>query len=176
MHKNPNTARGLSPKNQRSFLFINGPGKPISYFDKGSLINITTWGSVCLSTIALIIPWGSFHSVGVLIGFKLLFATLLALTLWQYLNSVSEIKTDDEYLYIRKLKRFKKIAWNDIQHIKTSIRSIVGLYYFRIKKKKEGRRLETQFFIIWLPLREKMKMEARSKLLEEINKRTKLKY
>jgi len=80
-----------------------------------------------------------FKNIYELIIFKLFFLMLFILSVLTYSNTVIEVQIDEEYLYVRKYRKFIKISWNDIKHMKVFRLVFSGAPILWIKTKKGWR-------------------------------------
>lgn len=105
--------------------FCFGKSKPNSRWyniviDKGfySLSNSGVLPVIIFSGIISLFVW-KFEYVYELIIFKILFLMMFIISVLDYINIVIEVQIDEEYLYIRKYRKFVKISWNDIKYIRS---------------------------------------------------------
>jgi len=78
----------------------------------------------------------------IIIIFNLNFLMIFIILVGGYSNIVIEVQIDEEYVYIRKYRKFVKISWDDIKYIK-SFRTLLlgsGTTILWIKTKKSGGR------------------------------------
>ncbi|UCE66514.1 MAG: hypothetical protein JSU85_00445, partial [Candidatus Zixiibacteriota bacterium] len=134
-----------------AFRFYDTNGGKRSFLDKGHNTNYITIAILMIPLIALIIAMINYEQVlndrFAIIALALFCTIFPSYVLWTYYNMAPEIAIDDNFLYVRKLKTFKRIPFADVNYILYSP-SITGASSIKIIKKKGAKRLSFTYFII----------------------------
>lgn len=93
--------------------------------------------------------------------------------LWSFYNSVPEIEIDENSLFIRKSRKFKRIPFAYINYVLISP-SVTGVTSFKIKKNKNSPKLPLTYFTI--PSGISKEKELLTSFLAELEKNVKLEH
>lgn len=148
-----------------------------SFLDRGHNLNITVMALLIIPLLMLIIGLLDYKELSkdpYAIIFLTLVCTLFPFyVLWNYYNMAPEIAIDDTFLYVRKMKKFKKIPFVDIDYVLVSP-SITGYTSIKLKKRKGAKKLPLTYFQI--PSQIAKEKELLSSICAELEKRVRLEH